>query len=159
MGNDFEGTKEEQDTRMAFWAQPIGPGSGQEDGFRLISLDGRVVFSKQPGVQLSLWCWVLTGIDQAAVWACRYAHRPRQHPWCRQFCLGQEGSTPTPGGCLNQWGKETEHSFLEIPIPEVENKLQHKVELNGGKETDPTLTDKLPRWELIQTAEMSKQGH
>ena len=53
-GEWFAGPKVGCDIRLAFQAQPIGPGFGQGDGFRLISLDGRVVFSKQLGVRLSL---------------------------------------------------------------------------------------------------------
>lgn len=54
MSNDFQGIHVGWHRGLAFQAQPTGSCFGQEDGFRLISLDGRVVFSKQPGMQLSL---------------------------------------------------------------------------------------------------------
>lgn len=53
-GNDVQSMEGGWDTRLAFQTQPMEPGCGQGDGYGLISLDGRAVFSKQHGMQLSL---------------------------------------------------------------------------------------------------------
>lgn len=79
---------------------------------------------------------------------------------------GEDGYNPFSGCCWEEiapTGKRRQDTASsKYPFLGGKTSCGNEVESQRGGKTDPTLMDKLPEWELVQTAEMSirlKLGH